>query len=372
MKIAEKHEPQSLASESRKLDYHPELDGVRAVAVLFIILFHLSATMPGPDFWGAYLMVDVFFVLSGYLITTLLLRERRERGRVSLGNFYVRRALRLLPALFLAVGLGFLVDAVLDDALPRPYWQVVGLVLSYVGNWFDPQSLGFLAPTWSLHLEEQYYILWPVILVFGLARWPRRRIAVALCIGAFACAAIRFWTHARGYASFDFYATPARADGVLLGSALGVMLPEVSVRMKRLLASGGAGVIAAFVIALGFLLTSPEKDGMYNGGLFAVNAASMLLVAHLVLGGSRGWLYPFLAFKPLTYVGRISYGLYLYHAMVIAFVFNVSGARESFGTALLAFAATLSLGIASYELIEKRALRFKGRFGTMSRATPIH
>ncbi len=370
MDTVENREPQSPAPESRKLGYHPDLDGFRGVGIILVILAHLSPGMPGPDFWSAYVLVDTFFVMSGYLITTLLLRERETRGRVNFGNFYVRRALRLLPALFLALVLGAIVAATVEGALGRPYWQVAGLVLSYVGNFFDPQSLGFFTQTWSLHVEEQYYILWPVIVIFCVARWPRKRIALVLCVGAAACAAIRFWSYAKGHTSFAFYATPARADGVLLGSALGLMLPEAGERVKGWIASRTAGAIAALVIGLSYISTTPASDATYDGVLFASNLGSVLLVAHLVLAGSRAWLHPFLGFKPFVYAGRISYGLYLYHGFVIAVVFAIRGEQENLGTAMLALAATFALGIASYELIERRALRLKTRFGTMSRAVP--
>ena len=112
------------------LGYLPEFDGFRGIGIMLVILAHLSPLMPGPDFWGAWMLVEMFFVISGYLITTLLLRELDAYGRVSMKNFYVRRGLRLLPALFLAVIGATLVVLVVGPALVRPYWQILTIVLT--------------------------------------------------------------------------------------------------------------------------------------------------------------------------------------------------------------------------------------------------
>jgi len=162
-----------IAEPSPRFSYQPSLDGLRAIAIVLVMLLHAQAMASGawPYFLGGYTGVDIFFVLSGFLITSLLVQEWRDTGRISLRKFYIRRALRLLPALcvlLLVLGVGVkLFGLYLHVTL-----ATLLAALFYVANWalaFDTLDMGALHHTWSLSVEEQFYILWPLMLI-GMLR----------------------------------------------------------------------------------------------------------------------------------------------------------------------------------------------------------
>jgi peptidoglycan/LPS O-acetylase OafA/YrhL len=357
-----------------KLSYLPEFDGFRGIGIMFVILAHLSPLMPGPDFWGAWLLVDLFFIISGYLITNLLLRELDTYGRVSLKNFYVRRGLRLLPALFIAIILCSIIVAIVQpEHLPRPFGEIVLIVLTYFGNWFNPPTLGPFTPAWSLALEEQYYIVWPVLLLFLLRRRifrSRRALALTMFAGAFGVALLRYlvftYTSRR---SIAYYSTLTRADGVILGSALALFLPTIRHRTRELLAHPVTGWIAAGGLAVGYMTTSTGEDILFKGPLLLMNLFGTLLVAYLV-ERKDGWLNRTLSIPAFTFTGRLSYAMYLYHTPLILLIFHggiLPRVNAGVANAALVIVATYALGTASYLFVEAPALKLKGRFGTMAR-----
>jgi len=316
-----------------------------------------------PDLTGGFLGVDIFFVLSGYLITTLLVDERDLAGGVALGRFYARRALRLLPAL---VPL-FAVVAVFWTI--RPYPSALGpigsglAVLAYIGNWIVAAShdgLGYLSHAWSLAIEEQFYVLWPLAFLWLIARVPRARLGTLLIGLAALIGVIR----AAGWLILGttalLYVTPTRADGLLLGCGLALSLralPALSVwRLARLPAVGWSAAVA--LIGL-FVVTAEPEAFAYLGGVTAAVVAAAVLITHLELA-PFGVLGRILAQQPLPAVGRISYGLYLFHYPVALFLYGPTDRRPlDLG---LKLALSFALAIASYLLIERQALRLKRRF----------
>jgi peptidoglycan/LPS O-acetylase OafA/YrhL len=355
-----------------KLSYLPEFDGFRGIGIMFVILAHLSPLMPGPDFWGSYLLVDLFFVISGYLITNLLLREFDTYGRVSLKNFYVRRGLRLLPAIFISIILcGIIVAAVRPD-LPRPFGQIVFIVLAYFGNWINPSTLGPFTPTWSLALEEQYYIVWPILLLVLLRLRifrSRRALAVTMFAGALGVALLRYLVFAyTSRRSIAYYSTLTRADGVILGSALALFLPTIKQRTRELLAHPITGWIAAGGLGIAYMTTQTGEDVLFKGPLLVVNLLGTLLVAYLV-ERRDGWLNRTLSIPAFTFTGRLSYAMYLYHTPIILLMYHgtIPTFWNGLGNALIAIVVTYAIGTASYLFVEAPALKLKGRFGTMSR-----
>ena len=258
-----------MSSESR-LPHRRALDGVRGIAVVAVLLFHADKLA------GGYLGVDLFFVLSGYLITSLLLAEARTTGRVKLLGFWARRARRLLPALFLVLVFVALYAAVIADPSELHRIRIDAFAtLSYVANWrfvfgnFDYFAL-FASPsplnhTWSLAIEDQFYLVWPLAFT-GLLAWGRRRdgrsdadptvtarrtfwMSLVLAVGS-AALALGLWS-AYGNANRIYYGTDTRAASILLGAALGAFLawkgPAKTPRARRALEAGavvGAGVLA--------------------------------------------------------------------------------------------------------------------------------
>ena len=255
------------------MGYRPALDGLRGVAVLLVIASH--AGLPGFGFAGQ-VGVTMFFVLSGFLITALLLEEHEREGRISLPAFYWRRALRLLPALIIVI----VCVGIVSRDWAAPLWT-----MSYVGNWARVvgADLGPLNHTWSLAIEEQFYILWPVALI---ALQPGvRTLLVAAGLSAFLRIAI-------GDEARVFLGTDTRADALLIGCAL-AMSPWRRVQGWTAVGAMGGLVVLGLIPSYTWLtLAAP-------------------LTAVLILYGLHG--SRLLSLRPLRWTGRVSYGLYLWH-----------------------------------------------------------
>jgi peptidoglycan/LPS O-acetylase OafA/YrhL len=329
-----------------RLPYRPGLDGLRALAVIAVLLYHADlAWIP-----GGFLGVEVFFVISGYLITALLLAEWRQRGRIDLKTFWLRRARRLLPALYvlLVVSLAFAVVF-----LPGEVAGLRGDVLAafgYVTNWyliFGQESYfetvgrpSLLQHLWSLAVEEQFYLIWPPILAlglyFGATRLRRRRVLTVTLFGAVASAVAMALIYAPGVdPSRIYYGTDTRATGLLCGAALaflwspGEKYSPSETRHHRLrLSSRGrfsrrwgwtapllldvVGFAALGALLWFFLNLGEFEPFLYNGGFalvaLATTATIMVVVNPYTLLGAR-----LLGSAPLRWVGVRSYGIYLWH-----------------------------------------------------------
>lgn len=323
-----------------RLIYRPSLDGLRGIAVLLVIIYHCN--------WipGGYIGVDVFFALSGYLITSLLHEEYRAAGKIDFRRFYLRRALRLLPAL---IGL------ILGSLLLRHRYHLSDLfsntgllaALFYVGNWvmaFQAGNLGAIGHTWSLAIEEQYYLLWPLALQFGLQRFSLSRvrsgIAVLYGLSVFAC----LWIGLHSTEQRVYFASDTRAHAILLGSLLGLD-PRRWPAWLGLIGAMGLGALSLF---------AHRHDASLLPALVLAPVFSVMLLSALTRSESRSVLQPILSFRPLVAIGKVSYGLYLWHLPLLV-VF-----RNHFGNVrTLAMAGVCTL--ASYYLIEQPFLQLKKR-----------
>ena len=374
--------------------YVPGLDGLRAIAVLAVIVYHANKQWLG----GGFLGVEVFFVISGYLITLLLIAERERQGGVSLGNFWVRRARRLLPALFVLL-LGTIVYcAMFDrDRLGMVRGDVVSGVL-YASNWFQvwtgssyTSDFAFapLRHLWSLAVEEQFYIVWPVVMYVVLRRLRSRTLPIlglVFTAGAIGIAAYTAFTYKSGVidtidktpeqymnffgrdvlrTDFLYLGTVSRASGLFLGAALAAVWRPWAIRRGRAGSNAnGLDVLGVLgLIALGYMcwtfrdvvtvtdVGTQGYDTLYRGGLFAVGIATLLTIATVTHPRSRLGKYV-IGTPVLVWVGKRSYGLYLYHWTI----FQVY--RKSAGTALtlqefaILMVVTLVVTEASYQFIE--------------------
>jgi peptidoglycan/LPS O-acetylase OafA/YrhL/lysophospholipase L1-like esterase len=308
-----------------RLGYIPALDGLRALAVVAVLLYHADQT------WipGGFLGVDVFFVISGYLITCLLLSDWQQTGGVGLKRFWYRRARRLLPALFTMLFVVSLYAILfLPDVLDQLRGEVIA-ALAYVENWFLVfrnlsyfQSAGrppLLQHVWSLAVEEQFYLFWPLILVLVLTVWGKSRKALlvgVLCGIAISAIEMAILFHPYTDPSRVYYGTDTRAQVLLVGAALAFVWAP-----WRLVGRTGrnAGIVLDTVAVLSgialfwmFLNVGEFSTGLYRGGFLLCAVASALLIAATVHPAARlvPWLLGFSVFR---WIGIRSYGIYLWH-----------------------------------------------------------
>jgi peptidoglycan/LPS O-acetylase OafA/YrhL len=337
--------------------YRADIDGLRAVAILPVLLFHAGVA----GFSGGFVGVDIFFVISGYLITGIIAREIDE-GRFSILKFYERRARRIMPALLPTIAVVLVVAAWLY--LPSDFPSVPRSALA--ATWFLSNVSFFaetgyfqggaetkpLLHTWSLAIEEQFYIGFPILLMLVARHLPRWRKPVVLGIALFSFA-IAWWTQAKGD-GFAFYLLPPRAWELFTGAllALGAVPPVRMQGAREAVALVGLAMIAVAVFAY-------DRHTVFPGvtALLPVLGAAALI--HCAPGTVAGRL---LATRPLVAVGLISYSLYLCHWPLIVFVEYAQDARLSGWQSLAVILAAFAIATLSWWFVE-RPFRDRSRFG---------
>ena len=305
--------------------------------------------------------VDIFFVLSGFLITTLLVEELDSRGRVSIGRFYIRRALRLLPALF---GLLAVVAAwallVASPSTRNNALHEIAAAASYTRNltWWANTPGTLLGHTWSLALEEQFYLVWPALLTLCLR--PRQSstwLATAFAVGFVVIGALRVSGVVGPAALFI-----GRPDALLLGAALALVRRDLGSRWSSATAMRWAGSIAVAGAAALILIASRDSaDDLFGVGFTLAAMAAAALIYGLVVLDERGQLRVF-AWRPAVAFGRVSYGFYLWHLPVLRWTDDRLIGRSAVVRIGVSLALALTATLLSYRLLEKPALRLKARF----------
>ena len=360
------------------MTYRPDIDGLRAVAVIAVILFHLNANwLP-----GGFLGVDIFFVISGYLIGGILYREL-STGTFSLKRFYLRRMRRILPAFFAVVVFTLIVGAQLmvpgsdewNTARSSAKWSVF-----FGGNFFSALNTDYFAPTvevqplnhlWSLAVEEQFYFIYPLILwaIMGIIKRilpPASSsltrcvnvVLTALAIASFALAFLPISLH--GTALVSYYLPHLRFGELLIGAILAVAVAQGNLQPSAKTATF-VGSLSILVLIACLVLPFPNTTPWFPG--FAA-ALPCIASAGIIYAGARPyWFASALSHRAVVFVGKISYSLYLWHWPLLAFAHYALG-RELSNT-VLATAALLIvlLSLASYYLIEQPLRHLQWSFG---------
>jgi peptidoglycan/LPS O-acetylase OafA/YrhL len=362
-----------------RLTHQPALDGLRGLAVAGVLLFH------GGHLSGGFLGVDAFFVLSGFLITSLLLAEARDRGGIALGAFWMRRARRLLPALtcvLLAVAAYAVLLAKPDelatirgDALATigyfANWRAIFTSRDYWSLFRQPSPLDH---TWSLAIEEQFYLVWPLLvaaLVYGRgSRVAARRLLVASIGLAIASLTWTLMIFDPANVSRVYYGTDTRVASILVGAALASWLalrgPVRTPRARVALEAGALGALA--LLAIAWTRVSGSSTDLYRGGLFACAVATVVVIAAAV-HPRRGPVCHLLAFRPFCALGLVSYGVYLWHWPIYV-VLDQSRVHLA-GWPLLGVqvGTTLVVAAVSYRVVERPIRRSAGAWPPARRLT---
>jgi peptidoglycan/LPS O-acetylase OafA/YrhL len=330
------------------LPFMPALTGIRAIAVGMVFLVH---AFPGLGFPGG-LGVDVFFVISGFLITLILMKEHRKTGTVNLKRFYINRLIRLYPALLLMVAV-FLIAfplvriSFLNDAIQS------SIAVTYMSNIYmtvTDNSLGHLKHTWSLAMEEQFYFVWPLLLLVALRfRVGMKWIVAGVAI--LAAASLIGWYYTGEESPFN---PITKAGGLLIGCLTALVVSTRPWHDARLALVSAALFIFAIV---------GETVGWFGRELSMPLATLAMpgILLHLAYGHGR--MVRLLSGKMLVYLGVISYGLYLWHYPILYVLRMFNGLPESM-IAIIALVLTVAIAALSDRLIERPAKRLRGRLGT--------
>ena len=367
--------PTAPAPEGR-LAHQPALDGVRALAVIAVVLYHDCVNRPTLR-WipGGFLGVDVFFVLSGFLITGILLTNRERTGRTATKEFWVRRARRLLPALLV-----MLLFAAAYGYFASPKWELQSLwsqtvaTLLYVENWFTLYGHAGRAPighTWSLSIEEQWYFVWPFLLagVLLLTRGRRRALVVTICALGIASAVSMAFEFGRGGWSHGYYSTFGRAGELLIGGLIAVVLRDWRGLRSR---AGRITLEVAALASVGTLLwlfrrENPYDPFLYHGGFYLTAIATGILIV-AVLEPTSPVVRRVFAWRPLAAIGLVSYGVYLFHVPLFRWMSPEATGLSNWSLLAARLAVLAVMVVVSYFLVEMpvRNGRLRGYEGRLA------
>ena len=344
---------------SKSLHYRPEIDGLRALSVLLVIFHHLGVTF----FSGGYIGVDVFFVISGYLITSIITKEVSQQ-KFSIKGFYKRRIVRLAPAYFIVIATTSLVSMFallpselinyLDSVTYSTFFLANFYMWSEAGGYFGSQADFIpLLHLWSLAVEEQFYILWPIILVVFYKLFKFKGITLFVLFSALLCLIVSEYG-AQKYTAAAYYLMPTRAVELMLGALL-VFLPkyQFSILIRNFLTLLGLSLIVYTAVMYTTATVFP-----------GINALTPCFGAMLIIHCAdykKDFVGKVLSVKPVNFIGKISYPAYLWHWPIIVFC-NIYLINISFLIGLLILFITLIISFLTFQYIEnpaKKALNWR-------------
>jgi peptidoglycan/LPS O-acetylase OafA/YrhL len=368
----------TVTTSERRFAYKPALDGLRAFAVAAVIAYHFGYGWAS----GGFLGVDTFFVLSGYLITSLLVGEWSATGAINRVKFWARRARRLLPALMIVLLAVAIYGAVALPANQLGKLRGDGLAtLFYTENWrliFSHQSYFdlFSAPSplrhaWSLAIEEQFYILWPLIVIacLKLGRGARGYLVAFCVIGTIASVALMAVLYRATDPSRAYYGTDTRAQLLLVGALLALLLERWQPRGKVATNTVHVAGLAFGIACLAAYVRVGDKDAfMYHGGYLLFAIAVTCVIASAVLPG-KSPVRALLALGPLCWIGQISYGLYLWHWPVQVYMTPRRTGLQGLVLNGARLGTTLGIAVVSYYVVElpiRRGVLVRGRLARVA------
>jgi peptidoglycan/LPS O-acetylase OafA/YrhL len=362
--------PAAPPPDRAKLGYVPALDGLRGFAILCVMASHGT-----PFLQGGLIGVDVFFVLSGFLITTLLVQEFDGTNSISLTNFYLRRVLRLGPALLVMLAVFCCLSfAALNGARAHNNLVDAIIALGYSTNWalaLHLHNSDYLAHTWSLSIEEQFYLLWPVGLLLHVSR-QRRHIVLATLVIAAMCWASRSY-HAMNVTSFSrsYYGLDTRADSLMTGCCLAVILnarlisETVLKLLQKILVVTAPAAVAGLLV---FAVYARGDHFMMDWGFTVVEVLAAIMILDIFVN-RQSLVKKLLTMNWLVWIGSISYGLYLWHYPI----YRALADAGYDAWIVFAVGSVLSFLVAalSYYSMEKPILAFKVRKFSQNQAQPL-
>jgi peptidoglycan/LPS O-acetylase OafA/YrhL len=346
--------------------YFPALDGLRALSIVAVIWYHVPELRP---LWRTgYLGVHLFFVISGFLITTLLLREKARKGSISLKNFYIRRTLRIFPAYYLTLGLYlaacYAVPTLRETALGN-YLHNLPSFLTYTSNWFvDPWAPGLVVfvPAWSLATEEQFYLFWPWIV--ALTRSVRIPVIVmsALILGSQIVKLTLGYQFFLSGHSLPVIMLNSVSTAICLGCLLAIALDTergYSIARRVLGAAWSAPLFFGLMLVVAVI---PNDDTLHVGRMLWIVTAMALAVGSLTIAPST-LISSLLTNRPIRFIGTISYGLYLYHSFGLNIAERLAAWAKPYPAVYfsLILATDILIAALSYYLFERLFLNLKER-----------
>ena len=370
------------------MPYLRYLDGLRCLSILWVILIHLK--LPGDALFNlvasrGWMGVDMFFVISGFLITSILLHEHRATGGISLRRFYARRILRIWPAYYLLVGLTLAFASLVTAAHWTPYWQWSRMALGTIqwpATYLTNAYAGFhrtencaILVSWSLSLEEQFYLLWPLLLFLDVRRAWKLAVAAILVVTAW-----RTWLTFHLAPGVDamrrlFYAPDTRLDVILYGALLAYLLfdEERAASIGKFVNRAVTPVVLAAALVFAVYINNRWSGHLGNSLGYSVSALVMAAGIAWIQTSRPAWILRILEHRSLVFCGRISYGMYLFHGIVLALLLHEFGrptspvAETLFGLGVVG--GTVFVAFLSYRYFESRFLRMKKRYSVVGAAT---
>lgn len=316
---------------TNKRRYMPGLDGFRGLAVLAVIFYHMNFSWAA----GGLLGVTVFFVLSGYLITNILLTDWETKGKIQLKRFWWRRIRRLFPAMYAMLLVVFVWITLFDRALLAPLREDFLSVIFYFSNWWfiikdhsyfaSYETPSLVGHFWSLAIEEQFYILWPILIIAMMLIFKKRGVGIfwtMLILAAISTVWMGYLYEPGADPSRVYYGTDTRAFSLLIGAALAVVWPSnklsEKVGISQRIFLDTIGLIVLVIIGAVVFYTDQFSEFMYTGGMFLFSILVAILLA--VLAHPASILAKVMSFKPLRWAGLRSYAMYLWHYPIVILI----------------------------------------------------